>query len=138
MIRIIIIKEPWATPNRATAKSCHPFKKCLKASKKQFNNSNINTKQSLSAKTTGDDPKIQNKGRSRRTFLWMAAATWPLSTCKVMAKQKQELGYSMNVDKAIINHPFGNGLLYHLFMVFGGMVYYFTHITPHSGVSGCL
>ena len=68
----------------------------------------------------------------------MAAATWPLSTCKVMAKQKQELGYSMNVDKAIINHPFGNGLLYHLFMVFGGMVYYFTHITPHSGVSGCL
>ena len=138
MIRIIIIKEPRATRSRATAKSCHPLQKMLKGFKKQCNNSNINTKQSLSAKTTGDDPKNQNKGRSRRKFLWLAAATWPLSTCKVMAKQKQELRYSMNVDKTIINHPFGNSLLYHLFMVFGGMVYCFTYITPHSGVSDCL
>ena len=28
-IMIIIIQEPGATPNRATAKRCHPFKKKL-------------------------------------------------------------------------------------------------------------
>jgi hypothetical protein len=26
----LVIKEPWATPNRATPKSCYPFKKKLK------------------------------------------------------------------------------------------------------------
>ena len=34
-------------------------------------------------------------------------------------------GYRFNVGKNnVINHPLGNGFLYHLFMVKFGMVYY--------------
>ena len=38
------------------------------------------------------------------------------------------MDYPINVGKAMINHPFGNGL-YQLFVVKLGMVYYcFTHM----------
>ena len=47
--RHCFIKEPWATPNRATPKSCYPFKKKLKKSE---NNSKKKLKTIQQLKTT--------------------------------------------------------------------------------------
>ena len=53
----------------------------------------------------------------------------PPSSCQECRPQTSlKTSITNNVDKTIINHPFGNGL-YHLFMVIWGMVYdCFTHI----------
>ena len=53
-----IIKEPWATPNRATPKNCYPFKKKLNNSQKKSKNKKNPTNQSNNSKRNS---KPQNK-----------------------------------------------------------------------------
>jgi len=54
----LVIKEPWATPNRATPKGCYPFKKKLKnilkknIPKNQSKNSKRKSKQKNKKKNT--------------------------------------------------------------------------------------
>ena len=57
----IIIKEPWATPNRATPKSCYPFKKKLK---NNFFKKNIPKNQSKNSKIKSKQKKQKKQKKS--------------------------------------------------------------------------
>jgi hypothetical protein len=53
----IFIKEHWATPNRATPKSCYPFKKSKQIKKNSTNQKHIKKNQSNNSKRNSKPQK---------------------------------------------------------------------------------